>query len=72
MGVPQGVLMGGIHGVAIPHELNVVPRPSEQQPFGQHAFSPWTALRPRAKALRALAPRPRLVQDEKSLLRRTF
>ena len=55
----------GIHGMAIPHATNAAPGPSGEQPIGQRPFSLLAALCPRAKALRALAPRPRLAKNEK-------
>ncbi len=41
-------------------------------PSGQRPFSRLAALQPRAKALRALAPRLRLAKREKCQLRRIF
>ena len=53
----------GIHEMAIPYATKAEPGPPGEQTIRQRPFSLLAALCPRAKALRALAPRPRLAKN---------
>jgi hypothetical protein len=52
----------GILGEAISAVRNAAPDWLQLKPSGRRRFGPWAALRPRAKAFQALAPRARLAQ----------